>query len=144
MTGKVHRIIVINSEPEENAFLQTFLENRGFEVFASLSVCQGIEQLEHFKPELLIVDALSSGEKTAGEKMTTTESSLKRLFAQKRVKDIPVIFISTIPLKTLTFRRKKFYRELCSGKREKILFLEKPLQEDELLNSICILTNHYP
>lgn len=135
MTRKVHRIIVINSEPEENAFLQTLLENRGFEVFAVASVSQGIEQLTIARPDLLIVDALS-----AGEKMVTTESNLSSLFNRKRVKDIPVIFISTIPLKILTFRRKKFYRELCSGRKQKILFLEKPLQEDELLNAIYFLT----
>lgn len=135
MNGKPQRILVINSDAEERAFLRTFLRNMGFEVFAVESVCQGIDELENAVPDIIIVDALSAGGETA-----SNESSLSNLFIHKQVKNIPVVFISTIPLKTFTFRRKKFYRQLCREREDTVLFLEKPLQEDELIDSIATLT----
>ena len=135
MSGKTQRILVIDNEPEERAFLRTFLGNMGIKVFAMASVQRGIASFQRVCPDLLIVDALSPA-----EAISESEVRLKALFSCEDAKQLPVIFISTIPLKTLIFSQKQFYRQLCSRCEKGVCFLERPLQGDELIDSIQNLT----
>ncbi len=120
-------ILVVDEELEIRAFLNTFLKNKGFEVFTAASSAEAIMRLKKNQPDILILDALFSN-----------QAALLNL---KHTQDLPVIFISAIPLKTLLFRQKLHFSQKIISKCEPVPFLEKPLQEDELFSIIHSFIN---
>lgn len=119
-------ILVVDEQLEIRAFLKTFLENKGFEILTASSTDEAMVQLDNHRPDILIVDALLSD-----------ETALLNL---QHAQNIPVIFISAIPLNTLLFRQKVHYSKKKITTLNPVPFLEKPLQEDELSGLITALT----
>jgi DNA-binding response OmpR family regulator len=52
-TGK---ILVVDDEPEVGKLMEHFLTDRGFEVRLAENGRQGLTELEHFKPDVVLLD----------------------------------------------------------------------------------------
>ncbi|MFO7751557.1 MAG: hypothetical protein R6V41_00405 [Desulfobacteraceae bacterium] len=115
-------ILILDHEAETKAFLKTFLINQGFEVSVARGEAMLASTIEKLKPDILIID------------QPLYDIGLLELLVQYH--ETAMIFISSIPPESLVhYRRLKQFR-----KQSNFAFLEKPLQEDELLNSIRTLT----
>ncbi len=117
-------ILVVEQDPETTAFLKTLLLAQGFDVHTAANASQGIDMADRMDFDLIICDAL-----------LPDEGSVKLC---RNITCIPVLYISAIPLKSLFFRQKLFARTGENGQTNPP-FLEKPLQEDELLDHIGVL-----
>ena len=114
-------ILIVNHEAETRAFLETFLLNQGFNVSVAHQETMLESTIENTKPDILIID-----------QPLCDIDLLNRL---QRYGELAMIFISNIPAESLAH-----YRGIRQfQKQSKFDFLEKPLQEDELLRSIRIL-----
>ncbi len=128
MDQKKKKILVVDQEADIRGFLQTVLENRKFDVILATHEQDGIQKYLAQHPDLLILDALlpNQGMQTLLNHAGTT----------------PVLFISTIPLKVLLFRHKLKIGTHFDMSGSVIPFLEKPLQEDDLITQIELLMQH--
>ena len=118
-------ILIVDQEPETRAFLTTLLTNHGFIVHCAEGVEDGTCMQQSCCPDLMIVDA-----------MLPEEGALT--FCGCDITP-PVIFISPIPLKSLFFRNRLIHAHNGLKPASRLPFLEKPLQEDELLYLINTL-----
>ncbi|MCF8045843.1 MAG: response regulator [Desulfarculaceae bacterium] len=115
-------ILIVNHEAETRAFLKTFLVNQGFHVSVARQEKMLESTIEKIKPDVLIID-----------QPLCDIDLLDRL---ARYRETAMIFISSIPPESLAhYRRIQQFQ-----KQTNFAFLEKPLQEDELLHSIRMLT----
>jgi CheY-like chemotaxis protein len=118
-------ILIVDQEPETRAFLRTLLTNHGFIVHCARGVEDGTCKKQSCCPDLMIVDA-----------MLPEEGALS--FCGCDITP-PVIFISPIPLKSLFFRNRLLHAHNGLKEPSRLPYLEKPLQEDELLYLINTL-----
>lgn len=118
-------ILIVDQEAETRAFLRTLLTNRGFIVHCAEGIEDGICKQQSCCPDLMIVDA-----------MLPEEGALSFCGCDMTP---PVIFISPIPLKSLFFRNRLIHVHNGLKQASRLPFLEKPLQEDELLYLISTL-----
>jgi len=118
-------ILVVDQEPETRAFLRTLLTGHGYIVHCAEGVEDGISKQQLCSPDLIIVDA-----------MLPNEGAL--LFCGGKA-NLPVIFISSIPLRSLFFSNRLIHAHNGLKHASGLPFIEKPLQEDELLNLINTL-----
>lgn len=115
-------ILILNHEPETRAFLKTFLLNQGFLVSVAKEETMLESTMEEIKPDVLIIEQ--------------PLCDIDLLDTLGRYRETAMIFISSIPAESLAHYRKiQQFR-----KQTNFAFLEKPLQEDELLRSIGMLT----
>ncbi|SMC60820.1 Response regulator receiver domain-containing protein [Desulfocicer vacuolatum DSM 3385] len=122
MDQKLTKILVVDQEADIRGFLQTVLTNRQFEVTLAVDEQEGIDKFQALEPDMLILDAM------------LPHQGMQTLLTH--AKKTPILFISAIPLKVLFFRHKL---QLGTGlyiSPAEIPFLEKPLQEDELIEQI--------
>ena len=119
---KHNRILVVDQEEDIRGFLQTVLACRQFDVILAPDEKDGRQKLLDQCPDLLILDAL------------LPRQGMEALL--KCARKTPVLFISAIPLKVLLFRHKLQMFAGFQGGEMDLPFLEKPLQEDELLARI--------
>jgi len=125
MDHKQKKILVVDQETDIRGFLQTVLTNRHFDVRLAPDEQDALAQFLTHKPDLLIMDALLS------------HQCMQRLLSH--AKNTPVLFICAIPLKVLLFRHKLQIKTDFFLSGSQIPFLEKPLQEDELIEQIHLL-----
>ncbi len=125
MDHKQKKILVVDQESDIRGFLQTFLTNRHFDVNLASNEQDALHKFLACKPDLLIMDAL------------LPQQGMQRLLGH--AKKIPVLFICAIPLKVLFFRHKLQIGADLFFSGSQIPFLEKPLQEDELIEQINLL-----
>ncbi len=118
-------ILIVDQEPETRAFLRTLLTNRGFVVHCAKGVDEGRCKRRDCCPDLMIVDALLPDEGA----LSFCGCDPKR----------PVIFISPVPLGSLFFRNRLIHAHNGLKHTAGLPFIEKPLQEDELLDQINAL-----
>jgi len=118
-------ILVVDQEPETRAFLKTLLTGHGFVVHCAQGVEEALCKQRSCSPDLMIVDAL-----------LPNEGAL--LFCDGKANP-PVIFISPIPLRSLFFSNRLIHAHNGLKHASGLPFIEKPLQEDELLNLINTL-----
>jgi len=127
-----YSILVVEQEAETRVFLRTILFSNGFDVHGAGNETEGMELIKRLNPDLVILDAL-----------LPDEGALTLL---KSVNEIPVLLISSLPLKALYYRYRLEGKDGHQNLRN-LPLLEKPLQEDELLELINRLisnlnTNH--
>ena len=122
MDQKQTKILVVDQEADIRAFLQTVLTNRHFEVFLAMDEYEGFQKYQAHCPDILILDAMLPPQ---GMQILLTH-----------VETTPVLFISAIPLKVLFYRHKLQIGTGLYVPTAEIPFLEKPLQEDELIELI--------
>ena len=115
-------ILIVNHEAETRAFLETFLLNQGFYVSVANEETMLESTIEKVKPDILIIEQ--------------PLCNIDLLETLGKCRETAMIFISSIPAESLAHYRGIQQFQKKSG----FAFLEKPLQEDELLRSISILT----
>lgn len=120
-------ILIVDQEPETRAFLRTLLTAHGFVVHCAQGVEEGKSRCLSCCPDLMIVDAL-----------LPDEGAVSFCSCEPHV---PVIYISPVPLGSLFFRNKLIHAHNGLDQTSGLPFIEKPLQEDELLNQINALVN---
>ena len=127
MGQKRIKILVVDQEADIRGFLQTVLENKKFDVILATHELDGIQKYLDQRPDLLILDAL------------LPHQGMQALLNQA-AGTTPVLFISAIPLKTLLFRHKlRIGKPFFISGSAVIPFLEKPLQEDDLIAQINLI-----
>ena len=114
------RILIVDPDSDTRTFVRTFLGGHGFRVVQAGSADQGIETARNVRPDLMIVDALLPHEGA--------------VLVRRALPEMPMIFISALPQSSLFF-----YRQLSESGGRTAVFLEKPLQADELLDRISRL-----
>ena len=129
MDHKQKKILVVDQEADIRGFLQTVLTNRHFDVSLASDEQDALRKFLALKPDLLIMDALVS------------QQGMQKLLSH--AKNTPVLFICAIPLKVLFFRHKLQIGANLFFSGSQIPFLEKPLQEDELIEQIHLLIEKY-
>ncbi len=122
MDQKQTKILVVDQEADIRGFLQTVLTNRQFEVVLAMDEHEGLQKFQAHCPDMLILDAM------------LPPQGMQTLL--NHVEKTPVLFISAIPLKVLFFRHKLQIGTGLYVYTAEIPFLEKPLQEDELIEQI--------
>lgn len=122
MDQKQTKILVVDQEADIRGFLQTVLTNRQFEVVLAMDEHEGFQKFQAHCPDMLILDAM------------LPHQGMQTLLAH--VEKTPVLFISAIPLKILFFRHKLQIGTGLYASAAEVPFLEKPLQEDELIEQI--------
>jgi len=83
------KILIIDDDPDIISVLQILLKKKGYQVATASREEEAYEQVEIFKPHLIVLDVLLSGVdgRTICKKLKTTESS----------KHIPIIMFSAHP-----------------------------------------------
>jgi len=122
MDQKQTKILVVDQEADIRGFLQTVLTNRHFEVVLAMDEHEGFQKFQAHCPDMLILDAM------------LPHQGMQTLLTH--VEKTPVLFISAIPLKVLFFRHKLQIGTGLYVSVDEVPFLEKPLQEDELIGQI--------
>jgi CheY-like chemotaxis protein len=126
------KIFVMGDELEIQIFLCNLLHTRGFQPVIAESDADAFQKVIDENPDLIIIDVI---------KYRDSKTWLYRaLKADEKLKNIPVIMLSTIDRKTF-FHYHKF-KSLPSGGAipEPDAFLIKPPEADELLQLVNTLT----
>lgn len=61
VTSELHRILIVDDEPDILEFLSYTLRREGFEVVTSPDGRSGVEQVKSFKPDLVLLDVMMPG-----------------------------------------------------------------------------------
>jgi CheY-like chemotaxis protein len=122
------KIFVLGDEPEMQIFLCNLLHTRGFEPVIADSDTEAYQKVIDEDPDLIIIDVI---------KYRDTKTMLYRaLKADEKLKNIPVIMLSTIDRKTFFHYHKFKRRPFGDALPEPDAFLIKPPEADELLQLV--------
>jgi len=122
------KILVVDDEPDVNAYFHMLLDDHGYKVFQARSAKEAFAIMEMSMPDLICLDIMMP--KKSGI------AFYQEFKLDDRYKDLPTIFISAFSL------ARDFYgegfRKLISDQRvpEPQAYLEKPVQVDKLLEVI--------
>ena len=126
------KIFVMGDEPEMQIFLCNLLHAQGFQPVIAESDSEAYQRVVDEDPDLIIIDLIKYR-----DSKTLVYRALK---ADEKLKNIPVIMLSTIDRKTF------FHYLKCKGSPsggampEPDAFLIKPPEADELLTLVHALT----
>jgi len=118
-TSENATIMVVDDNPTNLRVLIDYLEDSGYETMVAPSGERAIQQLEHAKPELILLDIMMPG--------LDGFETCKRLKANADVKDIPVIFMTAL---SDTEKKLKGFRMGA------VDYITKPFQQEEVLARI--------
>lgn len=111
-------ILIVDDEALCVMYLSSLLEDEGYSVRIAGSADKAIETLEHFSPDVAILDVMFPGEISGGQ--------LGRMLREK-FPDIVIIYSTGLPAEQVN---EELYR--CSP----LAVLQKPVQLEELLTKI--------
>ena len=127
------KIFILGDEPEMQIFLCNLLQTRGFQLVIAEGDSEAYQEVIDEDPDLIIIDVIRY---RGGHTLLYRE-----LKADEKLKNIPVIMLSTIDRKTC-FHYLKCKRSASGGAMpEPEAFLNKPPEADELLQLIHSLTH---
>mgnify|MGYP001827945478 FL=1 len=122
------KVLVVDDDPDVRLFSVTVLEENGYTPLEAEDVESGLKIIKAEKPDLVILDVLmprQSGVRLYRELKTT-----------KALKDLKVIILSGIAKKTF-LRSQKALTEFGGAEiPEPEIYLEKPVEPDELADVI--------
>ncbi|MCU7552077.1 response regulator [Chitinophagaceae bacterium LB-8] len=113
----MHKILVIDDDPDMITVIKLTLKKNGYEVASAAYEAQAYEQVNAFKPDLILLDVLLSG--------SDGRNICKFLKSRDVSKHIPVIVFSGHP------SAQKNIRDYGADD-----FLAKPFQESDLLGKV--------
>jgi DNA-binding response OmpR family regulator len=113
----MHKILVIDDDPDIIIVIKMALKRNGYEVASAMYEAQAYEQVDVFKPDLILLDVLLSG--------ADGRHICKHLKSQENSKHIPVIIFSGHP------SAQKNIKDYGADD-----FLAKPFHESDLLGRI--------
>lgn len=109
-------ILIIDDTPTNLGFLVEFLTQAGFEVSVATSGETALKQLQHQRPDLILLDVMMPG--------IDGFETCRRLKAAETTRDIPVIFMTA-----LSDTADKVQGFAAGG----VDYVTKPLQQEEVL-----------
>lgn len=126
------KIFVMDDEPEMRIFLLNLLDTGGFEPVLVDSGAAGLKRVTEEKPALIILNIL---------KYRDSNTLLYRdLKLDEKLKKIPVIMLSNVDQKTFYHCQKFTNRPPGHGIPEPDAYLVKPVEADELIQLVHMLT----
>jgi len=127
------KILVVDDDPDVRLFNTTVVEECGHTPIEAANGEEGLALLKKDKPDLVILDVLMP--KQSGIRL------YRELKTDKALKDIPVIMLSGIAKRTF-LRSQKALTEF-GGREvpEPQIYLEKPVEPDELAETINNVLN---
>ena len=128
------KILIIDDELDMRIFLCNLLGTCGYAPIDAGDRKEGLRKAREEKPDLIILDVMMP--KEGGIQM------YRDLKQDKDLKQVPVIMLSTIDRKTFI----KYQRFHCTHKGWDVpdpgAYLEKPLETQELINTVRRLTKN--
>lgn len=121
-------ILVVEDDPDMRVFLSNVLSSSGFCPTCIENIDQGLKIAEEQRPFVIIIDAMLPGE--AGVRFYWD------IRQDRRLKDIPVIMLSSIERKTFFRLRKYQASRLNLTINEPEAYLQKPPEAEELLKIV--------
>ncbi len=125
MKSQIKKILIVDDDSDMQIFLSNLLEPLYFRTILAESCTDGMKKALKEKPEIIILDVPMSEKR--GIQM---HQDLKN---DDRLKDIPVIMISTLERKTLLQYQRSFKFFNGQDIHEPEAYLKKPLEAEELL-----------
>jgi twitching motility two-component system response regulator PilH len=127
------KILVVDDEADMRIFLCNLLGNCGFQPIGASDRIEGLKKAKEQKPALIILDAMMP--KESGILM------YRQLREDKRLKQVPVIMVSSIDKKTFSRYQKFQSISQKAGVPEPGAYLEMPLETEELVRLVREMTS---
>ncbi|MBW2437472.1 MAG: response regulator [Deltaproteobacteria bacterium] len=122
------KVLVVDDDPDVRLFSVTVLEENGYTPLEAEDGESGLKKIKSEKPDLVILDVLMP--RQSGVRL------YRELKTSKALKDVKVIILSGIAKKTF-MRSQKALTEFGGAEiPEPEIYLEKPVEPDELANVI--------
>jgi two-component system phosphate regulon response regulator PhoB len=122
------KVLVVDDDPDVRLFSVTFLEENGYIPLEAEDGESGLKMIKAEKPDLIILDVLMP--RQSGVRL------YRELKTSKTLKDVKVIILSGIAKKTF-LRSQKALTEFGGAEiPEPEIYLEKPVEPDELADVI--------
>ena len=122
------KILIVEDEVDLRIFLCNLLGNCGYHTINAVNRTEGLQKAKTEKPALIILDVMIP--KEGGIQM------YRDLKQDQDLKNIPVIMLSTIDMKTFSFFQRFQYTPQGKGVPEPGAYLEKPLEAEELIKLV--------
>ena len=126
------KILIVDDELDMRIFLCNLLGNCGYEPIDAGDKNEGMQKAVSEKPALIILDVTMP--KESGIQM------YRELKAREDLKNVPVIMVSTIDKKMFSFYQKFQRASWANNLPNPGVYLEKPLDADELIELVHRLT----
>ena len=122
------KVLVVDDDPDVRLFSVTVLEENGYTPIEAEDGESGLKKIKSEKPDLVILDVLMP--RQSGVRL------YRELKTSKALKDVKVIILSGIAKKTF-MRSQKALTEFGGAQiPEPEIYLEKPVEPDELAEVI--------
>ncbi len=122
------KVLVIDDDPDVRLFSVTVLEENGYTALEAANGEDGLKMIKSEKPDLVILDVLMP--RQSGVRL------YRELKTSKALKDVNVIVLSGIAKKTF-LRSQKALTEFGGAEiPEPEIYLEKPVEAEELAATI--------
>lgn len=122
------RVLVVDDELDMRTFIATLLESNDYKAVVAENGVQGMEQVRHKKPALVVLDVMmpqESGIKMYRDIKTDVEFS-----------DVPVLVVSGLAKKTFLHSQKVIDKFKRQSVPEPEGYIEKPPEPEELLSEV--------
>jgi len=122
------RVLVVDDELDMRTFIATLLESNDYKAVVAENGVQGMEQVRHKKPALVVLDVMmpqESGIKMYRDIKTDVEYS-----------DVPVLVVSGLAKKTFLHSQKVIDKFKRQSVPEPEGYIEKPPEPEELLSEV--------
>ncbi len=122
------KVLVVDDDPDVRLFSVTVLEENGYTPLEAEDGESGLKKIKAEKPDLVILDVLMP--RQSGVRL------YRELKTSKALKDVKIIILSGIAKKTF-MRSQKALTEFGGAEiPEPEIYLEKPVEPDELADVI--------
>jgi CheY-like chemotaxis protein len=122
------RVLVVDDDPDVRLFSVTVLEENGYTPLEAEDGESGLKMIKEEKPDLVILDVLMP--RQSGVRL------YRELKTAKALKDVKVIILSGIAKKTFLRSQKALTEFGGSEVPEPEIYLEKPVEPEELADVI--------
>jgi two-component system phosphate regulon response regulator PhoB len=122
------KVLTVDDDPDIIAFVKTVLEENGYTPLIARNGEVGLELARKEKPDLVILDVLMP--KQSGIRM------YRELRVDESLKDTPVIILSGIAKRTFLRSQEALTEFGDQPVPEPDLYIEKPVEPDELAETI--------
>jgi two-component system phosphate regulon response regulator PhoB len=126
------KILIIDDELDMRIFLCNLLGTCGYTPIDAGDRKEGLQKAREEKPALIILDVMMA--KEGGLQM------YRDLKQDKDLKQVPVIMLSTIDRKTFLRYQSVYRSRIGWDMPDPGAYLEKPLEAEELVNTVRMLT----
>lgn len=122
------KVLVVDDDQDVRTFVLTVLEENQYTPLIAQDGIEGLEKIERDRPDLVILDVLMP--RGSGIRLYRT------LKTDERYRDIPVIMLTGIALKSFLKSQKVLSEFKGDDVPEPDVYLEKPVEPEDLVKAI--------